>query len=303
MRIILQSVACFFCACLLGTLSHWVFVDKGESTTRPLFAPSALHGTELEKEGPISLMRWLETYSFSDKTAFPVLDRLVPKTDVMLGTQCASHVQYEERLVWVSDEGSPFGIFSPDMESRLLESWLLTLRNVEDVAYGWKVSLVFSVVWNPYVRFAAAYERFRQHLKEEENEVPISFSQFCTRPLSLCEDYDADVCWDTIQAAPSYAMAQTLCTFNENMHPSVDFVLDAAKLMDSSNVPASWKNFLSKEMINELQLRFREIGKEHRWIEEKAERLYRENPSCLQTVYEFYHADFLLLKYPKLTLF
>ena len=303
MRLILQSVACFFCACLLGTLSRWTFIDKDETTTPPLFAPSALHGTELEKEGPISLMRWLETYSYSDKTAFPALDKLVPKTDVMLSTQCASHVHYEERLVWVSDEGSPFGVFSPDMESLVLESWLLTLRNIEDVMYGWQASLVFSVVWNPYVRFVAAYEHFKQYLKEERNAEPISFAQFCRRPLSLCQDFDTDVCWDTLQAAPSYAMAQTLCTFNENLHPSVDFVLDAAKLMDDGDVPSSWKNYLSKETIEELHSRFRSVGREYRWIEEKAERLYQANPDCLQTVYEFYHADFLLLKYPRLTLF
>jgi len=258
------------------------------------FAISGLNNKLLEKRGAISLTRWKPTRGYGDNKAFPKLQRVMAGGKVKSTMDCGVEVQHDEGLAWVNVEGSQEG----SLNGSVLEPWKLTVRNTEAVLELWKQYTVVGVVWNPYVRFVAAYERLAAVVAKEGIEFP--FSLFCRHYLHICPKDNPDLCAAMVNADSAYTRPQSKCTHTDDFLPAVDRIIDVSTLTKGINLSEYLNKDASNETLEKLAKLFNAMGKDYLRTAKRAEMLYREVPSCLESVYEFYYSDFLFLEYPKL---
>lgn len=297
MRLALETLVCFLLACVCGSLNHLFLITPNAVPPKRHFAISGLNNQPLEKRGAISLTRWKPTRGYGDNKAFPKLLRVMAGGKVKSSMDCAVEVEHNERLAWVNVEGSKFGEMG-SLNASVLEPWKLTVRNTETVVELWNQYTVFGVVWNPYVRFVAAYERLAAVVAKEGIEFP--FRLFCQRYLSICPKDNPELCAAMINADSAYTRPQSKCTHTDDLLPAVDRIIDVSTLKQGINLPEFLNKEASDETLKKLATLFDAMRKDYAHMAKRAEILYRQVPSCLETVYEFYYSDFLFLEYPKL---
>lgn len=299
MRLILETFVCFFLATLLGFLTRWPSGYNFSIPSKSSFSSSSFHGSFLNKNGPISFQYWKHVDNFGVSDVFPKLRHRIPRSDSALLFECAISVRREDALGWIDSDGMPW--MKPEVSvpfnHSLFERWILTQRNVQEIIDHWNRYEMIGIVWNPYVRFVAAYEKMKVALAEKEKTFP--FLQLCDNPFRACtEGWDSNTCTAMYRSFPSFFRAQFLCTHTAEYHFALDAVIDASKATDEFS--ANLLKTVGKKNEQFLMEMLERVKEQYEVMEKKAEMLYQIYPSCLDKVYALYHADFLLLGYPQM---
>lgn len=181
-----------------------------------------------------------------------------------------------------------------------------------ELKHQWMEYFVFGVIRNPFDRFASAYEYIKGMSSVngcDKESRHVSFSKACKDPYIFSTMCSMTKCWCKEHHFRHF-MPQAPCLLTGSLLPAIDFLADVVTMEEDLETILSVINERRNADLPPLQTTAHYgLLNAHNSPEEKGERmlldevpeyvqrLYDENPECLEHVGRFFHQDFLLFGY------
>lgn len=272
---------------------------------------------------------------FFDKWLFQYIHHRLIVQPSLPFPHCQVYINHDYKFIWIKGHkvGStawrgPLGWLCDDHwkipENASFDHCSLPLGQQsvtsEEVRKYWREYFVFGAVRNPYDRFASAYEYIKSHAATKGCESELRkppFKEVCEDPYLFAVICKLSFCWCTEHHFRHF-MPQAPCLLTESLLPAVDYLADVATLDSDLETIIGNINARRDKSMPPLELSKHGILNSHEEATNQSRHLldiepltethpapeyiqdlYDQNPTCLDSVSQYFHQDFLLFGYDK----
>eukprot|EP00210_Caulerpa_lentillifera_P004372 g4170.t1 len=206
-----------------------------------------------------------------------------------------------EPLGWIC--GDKFLLNGLKVNDEYCSVHLFTNATETQVIKWWKEYFVFSIIRNPYTRFASGEQYIAPKVKDLCNKT-FSFSEVCRSPYEhthYC--LNNECCSRDVEHHFLHMAPQSQCLFDTNLNPVVDYFGDTETLEEDTHTIVSEINRRRDPSLPPLKATIEKRNTHPRQPtsgNSYTVDLYKNNEQCLESVGEFFGRDFKLLGYDKL---